>query len=299
MEIRQLKYFVATAESLNFSEAAKRNYVTQSTLSQQIKQLENEMGVQLFERNNRSVFLTEAGKELLPFAIDAIHAVDNCQQRIMDLQHFLTGTLNIGVTYSFSPIVMESIFTFMERFPKVKLNVYHKSVEELMEMLHCRKVDFVLSFKPSVINSEVESQVIFENHLSAIVNSNHPLASKDIVELSDLERYDLALPSHGFQSRSTFEELQAQHKNKFRVRIELNDANILLKIIKQSEMVTILSESSIHNLDGFKAIPINCLNNKMEVCIHILKDTYRKKSLTEFIEILNNSNAVMLRKQGW
>lgn len=299
MEIRQLKYFVATAESLNFSEAAKRNYVTQSTLSQQVKQLENEMGVQLFERNNRSVFLTEAGKELLPFAIDAIHAVDNCQQRIMDLQHFLTGTLNIGVTYSFSPIVMESIFTFMERFPKVKLNVYHKSVEELMEMLHCRKVDFVLSFKPSVINSDVESQVIFENHLSAIVNSNHPLASKDVVELSDLERYDLALPSHGFQSRNTFEELQAQHKNKFRVRIELNDANILLKIIKQSEMVTILSESSIHNINGVKAIPINCTNNKMEVCIHILKDTYRKKSLTEFIEILNNSNAAMLRKQGW
>ncbi|MBE6337128.1 MAG: hypothetical protein E7066_10740 [Lentimicrobiaceae bacterium] len=47
------------------------------------------------------------------------------------------------------------------------------------------------------------------------------------------------------------------------------------------------------------AIPINCLNNKMEVCIHILKDTYRKESMTEFIEILNNSNAVMLRKQGW
>lgn len=299
MEIRQLRYFVTTAETLNFSEAAKRNYVTQSTLSQQIKQLENEMNVQLFERNNHSVSLTEAGMELLPSAIEAIHAVDSCHQRIMDLQHFMTGTLNIGVTYSFSPIVMESIFTFMERFPKVKLNVYQKSVEELMEMLHNRKVDFVLSFKPSIISNDVESQVIFDNHLSAIVNSNHPLASKKSVELSDLERYDLALPSHGFQSRNTFEELQSQHKLKFRVRIELNDANILLKIIRHSEMVTILSESSIHNIDGVKAIPINCLNNKMEVCIHILKNTYQKKSLTEFINILNNSNAVMLRKQGW
>ena len=68
MELRQLKYFVKSAEYLNFSEAAKHLYITQSTLSQQIKQLEFELGFTLFLRNSRHISLTEAGEEFLPFA---------------------------------------------------------------------------------------------------------------------------------------------------------------------------------------------------------------------------------------
>lgn len=68
MEIRQLKYFLQVAETLNFSKASRKLYVTQSTLSQQISHLEQEIGMPLFERNSHEVYLTEAGKELLPYA---------------------------------------------------------------------------------------------------------------------------------------------------------------------------------------------------------------------------------------
>ena len=81
MELRQLKYFVKAAETLNFSEAAKALYVTQSTLSQQMRQLEDEMGIQLFERSSHSVSLTEAGQEMLPYAIEAIHSAATCIDR--------------------------------------------------------------------------------------------------------------------------------------------------------------------------------------------------------------------------
>ena len=74
MELRQLRYFVKAAETLNFSEAAKGLYITQSTLSQQIRQLETELDVQLFQRNSHEVTLTEAGAELLPYAKETLYA---------------------------------------------------------------------------------------------------------------------------------------------------------------------------------------------------------------------------------
>ena len=113
MELRQLKYFIRVAECLNFSEAAKESCISQSTLSQQIKQLEQELGSELFLRNSRTVSLTEAGMELLPYARTTIKDADACIERIRDLKDILTGTMNIGVTYSFSPILTETIFSFI------------------------------------------------------------------------------------------------------------------------------------------------------------------------------------------
>lgn len=97
MELRQLKYFLKIAETLNFSEAAKELCITQSTLSQQIKQLEDEFDTRLFARNSHGVALTEAGDELLPFARNTVGAADVCRERMCDLQNMLVGVLNIGV----------------------------------------------------------------------------------------------------------------------------------------------------------------------------------------------------------
>ena len=82
MEIRQLKYFLKVAEALNFSEASRRLYITQSTLSQQISHLEQEIGLPLFESNSHGVDLTEAGKELRPYSQKAVIATNSCFDHI-------------------------------------------------------------------------------------------------------------------------------------------------------------------------------------------------------------------------
>ena len=98
MELRQLRYFVKVAETLNFSVAAKALFVTQSTLSQQVKQLEQEIGTQLLTRSSHKVVLTEAGCELLPDARQTLRDADLCITRINDLNELSVGTLSIGVT---------------------------------------------------------------------------------------------------------------------------------------------------------------------------------------------------------
>lgn len=109
MELRQLKYFVKTAQTLNFSEAARALFVTQSTLSQQIRCLEQELGVELFQRSSHSVALTESGEHLLPIAVRTLQDAQLCFTQINDLKQLLSGVLNIGITYTFAPILTESV----------------------------------------------------------------------------------------------------------------------------------------------------------------------------------------------
>lgn len=299
MELRQLKYFVRIAEVLNFSDASKSLFVTQSTLSQQIKQLEQELGTQLFERTSHQVTLTEAGAELLPLARTALYDAGLCVEKIRDLNELLTGTLNIGVTYSFSPILTETLVTFMKSYPNVKLNIYYKSVAELMDMLRRREVDFVLAFKPSACDADIESHILFQNCLSVIVGESHPLAGAGRVTLAELQSYDLALPAKGLQSRNAFDRLTASTDYVYKVRVELNEVNILLKLIRQNSLATILAEATIHEEMGVRSIPVDTPDNEMAGCVHTLKSVYRKRSMQEFLKLLSRSVAVRERQSCW
>ena len=298
MELRQLRYFVKTAETRNFSHAASCLNIAQSSLSQQIKHLEDELGTQLFIRDSHSLQLTEAGEGILPFALRTIQDAEACVDRINDLRKLLTGTLNIGVTHSFSPILTESVISFIKMYPKIKVNIVYKQMNELMELLSNRELDFVLAFKPIQTFPNVESHILFQNTLSAIVGKNHPLASKEKVSISELEKYDLALPSKGMQARNAFNNIVSDC-DVFKIRIELNDVNTLLKLVRQTSLVTVLAEDSIYDFSDVKAVPIDVHDNQMSGCVHILKETYRKQSMQEFIRILTESIAVKRLQNNW
>ncbi len=255
MELRQLRYFVKVAETLNFSEASRELFITQSTLSQQVRQLEESLGTQLLVRTSHSVALTEAGTELLPYARLTLRDAEQCRQRIVDLDAGLGGRLDIGVTYSFSPILTESLFEFKEKFPKVKLNILYKPMAELMELLSDRKLDFVLAFKPTKPIPGIESHFLFQNFLAVIVDESHPLAREKAVTFDMLRRFDLALPSRGLQARNLFDRIVGKRIDELRVKIELNEVNILLKLIRQGGLASVLAEATTLNETGISASP--------------------------------------------
>lgn len=298
MELRQLRYFAKAAETLNFSDAAKSLNIAQSSLSQQVKQLEDELGTQLFIRSSHSIRLTEAGEVMLPFARRTLNEAESCADRIHDLQKLLTGTLNIGVTHSFSPILTESVISFMKMYPGIKLNIIYKQMNELMESLTKREIDFVLAFKPIQTLPEVKSHILFQNSLSAIVGSHHPLASREKISIAELEKYELALPSKGLQARNAFDCIVTDYSS-LKIRIELNEVNTLLKLVRQTSLVTVLAEDSIYDVRDVKAVPIDVQDNQMTGCVHIMKGAYRKHSMQEFIRLLTESLAVKRLQNNW
>lgn len=299
MELRQLRYFVKVGELLNYSEAAKSLYISQSTLSQQIKQLEDELKCKLLMRNSHNVMLTDVGKYFLEDAKRTIQQANLCISRITDVQNLQIGTLDIGCTYTFSPILRESILQYMQKFPNIKLNIVCKSMEELMVKLQHQEVDFVLSYKPYETFDNIESHILFDNKLCAVVSENNPLASMNSITLAELAKHKLALPSNGLQARSTFDYIISEKDYKFDVRLEINEVNILLGLVSKSQLVTVLSKASLTDCQGLEAIPIDVPNNNMEGCFHLVKGAYVKKAAKEFIRILSEKNSVNLMRQKW
>lgn len=299
MELRQLKYFVRIAETLNFSEASRTLYVTQSTLSQQIKTLEDELGTLLFQRDSHNVTLTESGLKLLPLARQTLMDASSCKEQIKDLQNMLTGELNIGVTYSFSPILTETVKNFMKEYPGVKLNIQYKNMEELMGLLRRREVDFVLSFKPNRPYDEIESHNLFEDRLSVIMRKDHVLAGKSTISIDDLSRHRLAFPAKGLQARNTIEKYIDIEASMLNVCLEINEANILLDIVHHNNLLTVLSEATIRGRETLKAIPLDIPDNQMQGCIHTLKRVYRKRSAEAFVKMLRDTNAVQELSGKW
>lgn len=295
MELRQLKYFVKSAEYLNFSVAAKHLYITQSTLSQQIKQLEFELGFELFLRNSRHISLTEAGEEFLPFARKTIQDAEDGVQRLYDLQNVKTGTLRIGVTYSLSTVLTEGVICFIKEFPCIKLEIIYKTVDELLELLRERKVDFVLSYKPLCNAPDINSMMLFENALAVVVSKEHPLAARKEIKLQELSGKQLLLPSKGLQARTMLDKLTEKAGLELNSTLELNETNILLQMVATGHYITILSTSAVFGKTRFKAIPLSEEGNIMEASLLRLEGAYQKNAAKEFIRILLETDAVKRR----
>lgn len=287
MELRQLKYFLKLSETLNFSSAAKELFITQSSLSQQILNLERELDQPLFIRNSHEVQLTETGALLIPHARESVNAAENCLTLIQELKHMLTGELNVGVTFSFSNIMAETMAEFLKKYPNVKLNVCYASMVELMEKLRHHDLDLVLAFKPTKTDSFINSESLFHTSISAITNDIHPLAKKSKVTLDELKKYGLALPAIGLQARNAFEKVIEGSNIDFRVKAEINNVNLLFKLVKQTNYVTILAASAVIGEKGVKAIPIDLPEAVMEGCVHTLKNGYTKNAAREFINMLH------------
>lgn len=287
MELRQLKYFVRVAECLNFSEASRQLNITQSTLSQQIKQLEGELGVDLLVRDSHHVRLTDVGEAFLPQARRTLSAANTCMDRIRDIQQLGGGELNIGSTYSFLPLLKETVLQFIKQYPGVKLNICCHSMETLMKMLGEEKIDIALSYKSPDTHPEITSHIMFDNRLAVVVSDTHPLSSQDSVRLADLERFPFAMPARGLQARNTFDRITQGLDYRFNVRLEINEVNVLLDLVRGSDrLVTVVSQAAVARTPGIKALTLDQTGTQMEGSFHILRDAYTKRATKEFLRML-------------
>ncbi len=287
MELRQLRYFVKVAELSSFSEASRQLNITQSTLSQQIKQLEGELNVELLIRDSHHVRVTDVGEAFLPQARKTLASANTCIDRIRDIQELGSGELNIGSTYSFLPLLKETVLQFIKQYPGVKLNICCHSMETLMMMLSEQKIDLALSYKSSSVHPEIASHIMFDNRLAVVVSETHPLATHETVRLADLERFPFAMPAKGLQARNTFDHIIEGLDYRFNVRLEINEVNVLLDIIRSSDkLFTVVSQAAVTRTPGLRSLRLDQAGTQMEGSFHVLQDAYMKRSTKEFLRML-------------
>ena len=258
MELRQLKYFKAACELQNFSEAARLLHISQSTLSQQIKQLEDELDVLLFDRIGKRVIPTEAGMAFLPYAHKAIQDAESGKQIIRDLKGIETGTLHIGATYSLSPLLISALSTFTRAYPKIKLDITFATSEELMKQLEDNQLDFVLSFKPHGMYDDFDTEPLFTSRLRFVVHQSHPLSGLSSITLKRLSETPLILPEKGFATRKKIERLCKEYHLTLDIGIEINDVHTIIHALKDGQWATILTQAAIRDEANIVQIPILC-----------------------------------------
>ena len=286
MELRQLKYFITSADTLNFTEAARQCFITQSTLSQQIKQLETELGVQLFERIGKRVFLTETGRDFLPYARQTVADADYGVQRIKDMEELKTGRLCIGTTFGLSALITDAIARFSEQYPEIHLEVMFSKQDELIEAVRERKVDFALTFEMMEKDDLLTEQPVKTYHLCAIVSDQNPLAQQATVSLRQLADYNICTPARGMNARRMFDSLTNKKGIELQPKLEINEIHTLLHLVRTGRWVAILVDSITHGEEGLCAVPLREAALPMPVVWLYPKDMYIRKAMQKFMELI-------------
>ncbi len=199
MELRHLRYFVAVAEELSFRGAAQRLHMAQPPLSAQIKALEQELRVKLFERTTRSVTLTHAGRVFLDEARTVLTASAHAEHRARDAEQGRAGTLRIGMVAPVANAWLAGILRrFRQRFPAVQLSLYDLTTTEQLRRLRANELDAGL-VRPPVPYPELDYKLVGESSQVLAVPAGHRLARKHELAWTDFDGEGLVLMHPGAQ----------------------------------------------------------------------------------------------------
>lgn len=255
MEIKQLKAFVAIAETKTFTAAAKRVEVTQAAVSMQIRQLEESLGVPLFTRTPRRVLLTEAGERLLKRARNILREHDSALEEIAELAGAEFGRLRIGSASAvFATEQLPAILKqLIEGYPNAELSVVSGTSQALIEKIQHGDLDVAFVSLP-VEDTNIVTELLYSDEIVAIAHPNHPLAGKTHVSTKTLMNEPLILGEKGGNTRRMIDD--------FFKETEI-EPNIVMELSRQEAINRMVESKMGVGLSGAKTAAEEVKNGKL------------------------------------
>ena len=245
MDLRQLRYVVAVADERHFTRAAAREHVAQPALSQQIRKLEQELGLTLFHRTTRHVATTEAGDQLVARARRVLAEIAAAETELQQLSELLTGSVTIGVTQTPGPLdVLRLLSSYHASHPGVRLVVREGISEALTEDLFHDELDLAfLTGEAPGQRSTLHAEVLGSEPLAAVLPPGHPMAKRRSIRLASLrdERF-VAFPEHA-TIRTDVQRAARREGFELNIAFETHDALRARAIVSAGLGVAILPES--------------------------------------------------------
>ncbi|KAA6223222.1 LysR family transcriptional regulator [Streptomyces albofaciens JCM 4342] len=259
MDQRRLEYFLAVAEELNFTRAARRLHVTQSTLSAGIKALEHELKAELLIRSTRSVRLTEAGSAFLPEARTAIEALDRARAAVEPLSAGLRGSLTVGVLGGLTLIDVPALAgDFHRRHPEVRLRTEtsQRGTAGLIERVKESHVD--VAFVGAGIEDEhLRKRAIKQFDVQLLVPAGHRLSGRRSVRLRDVAEEPFVDMPPGFGQRQVVDDAFTRAELSRRVLIEVSDITTIADFVAHGLGVALLPPEFAETAgDAVRVVPL-------------------------------------------
>jgi len=207
MDTTGLRTFITAAELESFSHAADQLYLTQPAVSKRVATLEGELGTPLFDRIGRRVFLTAAGRELLPRAKSILNEIEDSRRLITNLSGTVTGQLSIGTSHHIGLHRLPPILrNYSAQYPDVELDLHFMDSEAACRAVLAGELELgIVTLPPDPID-DLKTEIIWPDPLSIVINKNHPLATQHKTKLLELANTPAILPAHGTYTRELLEQ---------------------------------------------------------------------------------------------
>jgi LysR family cyn operon transcriptional activator len=287
MLLRHIRYFLAVAEHRNFTRAAEALHVSQPTLSQQIKQLEDTLGAQLLDRSGRTISLTDAGEAYVQYVRRALQDLEAGKRALHDVQELTRGDLRLAMTPTFTFYLIGPLLErFNARYPGIKLNVAEMNQDRIEARLAQDDLDIGIGFTESR-SPDIECQAWFVETLALVVGKAHPCAaSRRVLSAHEFEKESLVLLSSDFATRHHIDRYCREHDITPHIAIETNSISAIIEIVQRSSrLATVLPEAIAREQAGLCPVALRDAMPQRTVALLQRKDAYRTSACRAFFEM--------------
>jgi len=292
MTLKQLRYLIAIVDSgLNITSAAERLYTSQPGISKQLKQLEAELGMQLFTRKGKSLAaVTPAGNEVIERARRVLREVENITSLSREIKGEESGTLSIATTHTQARYVLPQVIqAFSERYPKVDLELHQGTSEQIAELVNTHRVDFAIASGSAKLFSNLKVLPIYHWHRIALVPKGHPIArDKNPLTLRTLAAYPLVTYVFSLTGESSFKQAFQAEGLDPRVAFTARDADVIKTYVRMGMGVGVIASMAYECQDqkDLKAVDAKGLFPQITTWLGFPKDMVLRSYMVDFIHLV-------------
>ncbi|MET8472747.1 transcriptional regulator CynR [Streptomyces sp. NPDC006422] len=255
-ELRQVRYFMAVVDHAGFTRAAEVLRISQPTLSQQVRQLERSLGVQLLDRSGRTVRPTDAGRAYLEHARRALRDLAAGERALHDVRDLSRGHLRLGVTPTFTAyLVGPLIAALRERHPGITVSVRELTQADLEAELLADECDLGIAFEGGQLPG-VAVEPLFTESLSLVTGDGGGRGPDGAWTAADLDRLHLALLSQDFATRGRIDAYFAEHRVRPLIAVEANSLQTLIDVVQRTGLATVLPDPVTHEHPHLTPLPL-------------------------------------------
>jgi LysR family transcriptional regulator, salicylic acid-responsive activator of bsdBCD len=290
LDIRQLRYFVAIAEEGKITTAAKRLNIAQPPLSKQLKQMEEELGVVLFDRDNKSINLTLEGEKLLERATEILNKFDETMVEVQELRKSASGILSVGSNLYCASLMLTKVIAIREKIPHLTFRVWEGETIHLIKMLSKRQIEIAITNSP-ITQKNISKMSLASDPYVLALPDKWPWKGSGEARLKDIANLPLMLlrPNYGLgaygQIINEFQRLNLEPN----ILCECQDLIMLLGLVSSGFGATILPFSllSLYSLGGFRIVQIEGESLVSEPAVIWRKNSYLSKAAREFLDLFS------------
>lgn len=298
LEIRHLRYFLEVAEAGSFSRAADRLGVSQPNISQQMRDLENALRVDLFQRRGKRIFLTSAGQIFREHSHSILRQIENFLQELTVEPGQMRGSLHVGVVPILNVALMPPLLGMFEStHPAVSLTVEEISSTEIETAIEDGRMDVGLGFLTRH-SPRLRYERLSNDEFALIVSTDHPWANRRLIDVGELHQQRLLQLPDTFVMRRMCDAIFRQHQVRPRMIAEINAIETLLRSLKPLKAAALMPTIALSDSPGLTAVRLKGKNLAIEIGLLRLIDSDASSAVQEFTKLARATVPLMIRKQS-